>query len=262
MVVLLGPAIIQSKVAFATVFLRPSMGIVMDEHENSLPNHLFISLRHEFKATRVIGNRLSPTTIKVKVDISTLDQDTDDYGLRMEVALAKFTYFFEKVLNNSILIHVDNEWALDSFMDGANPSTSNMVVLCPEEATDACLAELLICKMKAISQGAFEFLAIDIESSDARGMSFTFVGSFPGESFLSAEEWLTERNYFIKPWWHRPDASTLDVIPDEDDDLLDLPSWAYNLNFIADAMIAPEETENKVVRAEFRPRVIDGGKVD
>lgn len=235
----------------------------MDDIEDTLPNHLFISLRYEFKATRVIGQRLSPTTIKVKTDISTHDIDTDDYGLKMEVALAKMSHWVEKVLNGCILLHSENDWALDAFMDGDAPTTSNMVVLCPEEPTDALLAEILICKFKAISQGAFDFHAIDIESSDARGMSFMFVGGSPGESFPEAADWLGERNWFSKPWWHRSDASTLDVVPEEDADLNEPPLWAYSFSFIHEQMVEPGQTaDNVIVRPEFRPRVIEGGKVD
>lgn len=233
----------------------------MDEDNLSLPNNLFISQRYEFQATRVIGQRLSSATIKIKVDFSTLDEDTDEYASRMEIALAKMAYWVEKVLNNSILIDAENEWAIDCFIDGSVPSTTNMVVLAPEAPSDACLAELLVCKLRAISDGAFHFHALDIESSDGRGMGFTFVGSFPGESFPEPGDWLTDHNYFTKQWWNRGDASTIDVIPDEDDDLNDPPLWAYSLGFIADAVATPPVT-SVVVRPEFRPKVIEGGKVD
>jgi hypothetical protein len=233
----------------------------MDDIE-TLPNHLFISLRHEFKATRVIGHRLSPTTVKIKTDISTLGDESDDYAERMEVALAKMSYFVDKVLNECILLHVENSWGMPCFLDDESPSTTNMVMLCPEEPTDAVLCELILCKFKALTQGAFEFMSIEIESTDARGMSFLFVGGTPGDSFPSNEEWLTDRNYFSKPWWHRADASTLDVVPDDDVDLNEPPMWAYSLGFIAEQMATPQERNNVVVRAEFRPKVIEGGKAD
>lgn len=239
----------------------------MDDHdEDTMPNHLFISLRYEFKATRIIDQRLSPTTIKIKTDISTQpdteEASEEDFGARMEIALAKMNHWVEKVLNNSVLIHSDNDWALDRFSEGDSPSCDNAVVLCPEEPTDACLAELLICKFKALTTGAFSFHAIDIESSDGRGMGFTFVGQRPGDSFPPSEEWLTDKNFFSKPWWHRDDASSIDVVPEEGDDLNKPPKWAYSLGFIADAMAAPDAPSNVIIRPEFRPRVIDGGKVD
>lgn len=233
----------------------------MDDHDDILPNHLFISLRYEFEATRVIDQRLSPTKIKIKTDISTLDQDTDDYAVRMEVALAKLNYWMEKIANKSVIFHADNQWALDCFMDQGGPMTDNPVMLSPEEPTDAVLAELILCKLTALADGAFMFHAIDIESSDGRGMGFTFVGGAPGDSFPEGKEWLTERNYFSKPWWKRADASSLDVVPDEDDDLNEPPAWAYSLGFFADQMAAEVDVrENVVVRPEFRPRVIEGGK--
>ena len=234
----------------------------MDEFD-TLPNHLFISLRHEFQATRVIGQRLSPTKIKIKVDVQTLEDDTDDYAVRMEVALAKISYWVEKVLDGSILIAADNEWASCAFLGDQTPLTTNNVMLCPEEPTDALLCELILCKFKALTQGSFEFMAIDIHSTDARGMSFTFVGGTPGESFPQGAEWLTDTNYFSKPWWHRADASTLDIVPEEGANLNEPPQWAYSLSFIAESMVEPESIPaNVVVRPEFRPQVIEGGKVD
>jgi len=234
----------------------------MDDFEETLPNHLFVSLRFEFKATRVIGTQLSPTTIKFKTDLSTLGHDSEEYSIKMETALTKLGHWVDNVLDGSIIICVDNDWALDSFMDAEVPVTSNAVVLCPEEPTDACLAELIFCKFKAISGDAFDFHGIDIEASDARGMGFTFVGGRPGEEFPSPEEWLGERNFFTKQWWNRNDASTLDVIPDEGSDLNNPPKWAYSLGFIAEKLANPSAPSNVVVRAEFRPRVIEGGKVD
>jgi len=237
----------------------------MDDTDEVIPNHVFISLRYEFKAIRVIDQTLSPTTIKIKADVSTLDDDSDDYGFRMEVAINKLRYWVDQVLNDSVILFCGNEWALGSFMSEdtpGSPATSNTVLLCPDEPTDACLAELLLCKLSAISQGVFDFHAIDIESSDGRGIGFTFVGGNPGVSFPEPTEWFMDKpNYFTKPWWARGDASTLDVIPCEDDDLNEPPVWAYSLGFIADNM-ADETRPNNVVRPEFKPKVIDGGKVD
>lgn len=232
----------------------------MDEHDDFPPNHLFISLRYEFEATRVIDQRLSPTKIKIKTDISTLDQDTDDYAVRMEVALAKLNYWMEKIANKSVIFYADNQWALDCFMGQGGPATDNTIMLCPEDPTDAVLAELILCKLIALADGAFQFHAIDIESSDGRGMGFTFVGR-PGESFPEATDWLTDHNYFSKAWWNRGDASSLDVVPEDGDDLNEPPAWAYSLGFFADQMAAEVDVrENVVVRPEFRPRVIEGGK--
>jgi hypothetical protein len=235
----------------------------MDEDENTMPSHLFIGSRHEFQATRVVDNRLSPTTIKVKVDFSTLDQDSEDYTDKMDVALEKMSYFTEKVLKNCIIISAENEWAVNSFLGDGAPQTSNMVMLCPEDPTDALLGEILLCKFKALCAGAFQFHAVDIESTDGRGLHFTLVTGNPGDSFDDDVDWLTERNYFSRPWWHRDDASTLDMIPDAEDDIDVRPSWAYSLGFIADRIAASngDTGEHKIVRPEFRPK-IKGGKED
>jgi hypothetical protein len=234
----------------------------MDDSTDSLPNHLFISIRHEFKATRIIGQRLSPTTIRIKTDVSPLEDDSEEYGFRMEVALAKMSFFVDKILDECVMFHKDNQWAKACFVGEDDLLSINTTMICPEEPTDAMLCEIILCKFKALCQDAFEFMSIEVESTDARGMSFLFVGGTPGDTFTPTEEWLTPHNYFSKPWWHRNDASTLDIVPHEDADLNEPPAWAYSLGFIAEQLSGPVTRDNVVVRGEFRPKVIDGGKTD
>ena len=233
--------------------------------EQALPNHLFISIKNEFRITRVVGSTVSPALVKTKVDISTVDQEADDYTERMDVALAKINYFLTEVVDGSIWISSANDWAVNSFVQGLGPRTSNSVAICPDEPTDALLCEIIMCKMKAISKGAFTIHSIEIDSSDSNGLGFIFVGGSPGEVFPDMKDWVGEFSYFTNPWWHRGDASVMDVIPEEGSDLNAPPSWAYSLGFIAEQMGGETDEKpqsEKVVRPEFRPKVIEGGKQD
>lgn len=232
----------------------------MDDFED-LPNHLFVSLRYAFSATRVVDKRLTPTNIKFKLDFSPREEESDEAAARIESSLAKIEYFVENVLDGALLIDWTNGWAMDSFIDGETKLTSNPIVLFPEMPTDALMCELILRKFRAISDNAFVFHSIEIESSDGRGMGFTFVGGTPGEDFPEINDWVGERSYFSKPWWDRGDASTMDVIPDPESDLNTPPKWAFSLGFIDEESAAPLP-DNVVVRAEFRPKVIEGGKKD
>lgn len=234
-----------------------------DEH--IIPNHLFINIKHEFKITRVIDSILSPSTIMIRIDLSTIDRDDESLSERMDLALAKMNYFLNEILAGSVWISITNEWARNAFIANGSPLTTNLVALCPEDPTDAIICELILCKMKSIANGAFSMQSIEIESSDSDGLGFTFVGSNPGEDFPAMEDWIGERSYFTKPWWERDDASLMDATPNEDSDLNSPPSWAYSLGFLAEHLANPESRETqitKIVRPEFRPRVIEGGKQD
>lgn len=231
----------------------------MDDFDD-IPNHLFISLRYNFSATRVVDTRFSPTNIKFKLDLSPKEDDSEEYAVQVEMCLTKFEHFVKNVLEGSLLIGSDNEWALESFMCGEVPHTTNPIVLFPEMPTDAVLCELLIRKFNAITNNLLTVHSFEIESSDGRGMGFTFVGAFPGEDFPGMNDWVGERTYFSKPWWDRDDASTLDVIPEEDADLNSPPKWAYDLGFIKP--MHNVYSEHNVVRREFRPTIIEGGKKD
>lgn len=233
--------------------------------DQGMPNHLFISIKNKFKITRVVGSTVSPASVKSKIDISLVDQEADDYTERMDVALAKVNYFMKEVVEGSIWISSDNEWAINAFIHGQGPRTANAVGVCPDEPTDALLCEILLCKLKAISRGAFTIHSIEIEASDGNGLGFIFVGGSPGESFPEMKDWVGEFSYFTNPWWHRGDASIMDIVPEEGSDLNDPPAWAYSLGFIAEQMSVPDTEEaetTKVVRPEFRPKVIEGGKKD
>jgi hypothetical protein len=222
----------------------------------TLPNHLFISLKKQFQATRVVDRQITPVTIDIKVDLSVDGQDDDDYGERQAIALDKITYFVENILNESVMISGENQWAMESFIDGQDVVTNNSLVVCPEDPEDAMLGELILSKFKALSQNAFQFHSIEIQASDGRGMSFTFIGSTPGEEFPV----LDSENWFSKPWWNRDDASAMDLTPPTGWDRNKPPRWAFSLAFLAERTQVEKEDHEVVVRPEFRPRIIQGGK--
>lgn len=228
---------------------------------DGIPNQIFISLKYKFKAIRVFGMKVVPVEFRVKVD-AMLNEDDDDQATDTNVAIEKIRYWMDRVVNSSVLLSAENEWGAHAFLgiDTGLPVENN-IFLCPEEPTDTTIAELLLSKMKALSGKVFDFGAIEIESSDARGMDVTFMG-VPGEDFPIMADWVGELTYFTKPWWHRDDASTMDVTPTDEDDLADIPEFAYSLGFIAEKLADPVDTESRVVRAEFRPKIIQGGKTD
>jgi hypothetical protein len=232
----------------------------MDDIDD-IPNQIFISLKYKFKAVRVFGMRLNPVQFDIKVDAMLAEDETDNAS-DTNVAIEKIRYWMDKVVNHSILFSSANEWAYEALLGTETGlPVDNNVILCPEEPTDSTIAELLLCKMKALSGNAFDFGAIEIQSSDSRGLDVTFMGK-PGTDFPAIEDWVGERTFFSKPWWHRDDASSLDVTPADDDDLSVPPDFAFSLGFIADKFGDSEEAEKRVVRAEFRPTLIQGGKKD
>ncbi|CAM6053370.1 unnamed protein product [Sphagnum tenellum] len=204
---------------------------------------------------RLVENIFLPSQIHIKAAVMPLAETTEnDYT----IAFAKVRYWLENIMSRSIAFNRNNQAAVKILFDadGYNKS-GNLIMLTPDEPTDENMAILLQAKMIALASGKLGFGSVEIKSNNLTGLRFTFIGSSE-EMLPSMQEWIGDHTYFDQPWWSRDDASTLDVIPAEDADLSEKPSWAYNLDFI-EKMIQPKQ-DNVVLRPEFKPTVIDGGK--
>ena len=222
---------------------------------------LFTTKHKEFNAIRVSGQRLIPTKIKISADIIIDDIDTDLYESQMAIGLSKCDFWIDHVVNNCIMFDISNVWALNSFMDDNGlPDVSNKIMLVPGEPNDAVLASLIQAKFNALSDGAFDVGSVEISSTDG-SLTFMFAGDGKG-SLPTIEEWIGDHSYFSEPWWNRRDASTMDVAPDEDADLSNPPSFAFSLEFITEALWSSNLPSALIVRPEFRPHVIKGGRKD
>lgn len=227
-------------------------------------DELFVSFNLEFKAIRVIGSRMIPTTWKLRTEVLYDDEHEDDdaYLFNTKIALAKIKFWFDNFIDGSVLMDRGNDWAQRAFLsEEGQQSVENHIVLFPDEPTDQLLAEVFQSKMNALGGNFLTFGLVELNSDDLSGLTFIFTGV--GEFNLpEIEEWVGERSYFTKPWWSRDDASTIDVIPDDKADLFQIPSFAQSLDFIADAMRPAKSMSAQIIRPEFRPSVIQGGRKD
>lgn len=220
-----------------------------------LDKDLYVNYALEVKFIRVIDNMLLPSWLEVRAEVDVDPEASDDLIHR---AFTKIRYWFENIVSKCLVFSSDNEAAMNMFINdhGINRS-GNMIMLTPGEPTDEHLAAIFQSKLNALAADTMLFGLIEIVSDNTVGLSFTFVGD--GEACLpTVAEWIGDRYYFDKPWWSRDDASTLDSSPAADADLSKPPPWAYSLDFLHEN--ATQETV--IIRPEFRPTVIDGGKKD
>lgn len=228
----------------------------MDDDE---VNELYLNYKIEFKATRIMDNVLYPTFYTLSSDVwfnmDHLDVTERDYQLNL--TLIKIDFFFKNIVDNSVMYGALNNWADEFFLKNNEIQAGNVLIKCPLEPSDDHLAMLLQCKMNALSKNNLMFGGVTITSNNSRNLSFTFVGD--GDLNLpDMDEWIGERTYFDKPWWNRDDSSTIDIIPTEDDDLAQLPSFAFDLDFLGESL-KPENVErftNNVIKPKFRPYVV------
>lgn len=204
---------------------------------------------------RVIGDAFYPSNIKLTMEILENPEAEDE---DVDFGLTKMRFWIDNVFGKSIVFSSNNTLVIAMLVgETGHNRTSNLFTLTPEEPSDPLLASLFQSKMNAFANGAFEIGMVEISSDNMDGMTFKYCGD--GSELPTMEEWMGTRTFFEKPWWERDDASSLDVVPSDDTDITITPAWAYNLDFLSGR--SPEQG-GTIVRPQFRPKIIDGGKTD
>lgn len=223
------------------------------------PCEFFITLTFDVKIIRLIQNVLVPSELSVT---ASLDRNDDVDDAAVELGLAKCRYWFEHIVSKTISFGRDNTVAFDMLLeDGGSPRVGNVFMMTPDEPRDELLGALFQAKMNALANGAFEVEAIDINSDNLNGLSFTLAGDHAAYLPKTMDEWLGGPSYFDAPWWHRDDASTLDVYLMDEAKKDTPPAWAFSLDFLDKTKAKKPMEEATIVRA-FQPKVIEGGKDD
>lgn len=220
----------------------------------------FMTFSMEVKLIRMIGNTLVPSHLHVVASIDR-NEGVGDYDL--EVGIAKCRYWLEHIVSKTIAFHKENDVAIDAFTDSETRMTrvANMFMITPDEPRDEMLGTLFQAKMNALSSGAFTVVTINVESDNLNGLSFTLAGDHGVFLPQTMEEWLGAPSYFDVPWWMRDDRSTLDVYLLDENDRHQPPAWAASLDFL-DKRTKKVEENVQIIRPEFKPTVIKGGKDD
>lgn len=228
----------------------------MDEIEDDFPE-IYNYFEYEIKIIRVMENLLIPSILKFRMEFIPMETAEEH---EIDRAFSKMRYYIDNVIHSSIVFSHDNSHAIEMFIDdnGGNTRVGNVLVLTPEEPDDQHLAAIFQAKLQALAGTSMAFGPVEVRSDNQIGLSFSFVGD-SSAVLPNMANWVGPRSYFDKPWWDRDDGSTLDVLPPEDADLNEKPAWAFSFDFL-DKPKAASGAGGKIIRPEFRPTIIDGGK--
>jgi hypothetical protein len=229
----------------------------MDEDEDDLVPDIYTHFEFKIKVVRLIEDLIFPTTLKFNMELIPMDELEPG---EIDMAFTKIHYWLENVINQSVIFSVDNQVAISMFVDdaGGNTRVGNVLVVTPGEPNDQHLAAIFQAKLQAIAGDCIAFGPVEVRSDNQLGLKFTFVGD-SSAVLPKMADWVGERSYFDLPWWDRGDGSTLDITPADDADLTIRPNWAFTFDFLEKPK-QETKTNGVIVRPEFKPKIIDGGK--
>lgn len=214
-----------------------------------------VFLRYKFTVNfvRVITSYMSPAKATFVCDI-VLDDEVSQFDLNVRNAFDRIKGWIS-MKENVLIYSKDNPLGkmLESYKDEDGDTIHNERMILPYEPVDDMIALAFLRKLNAIGSGFVAVGSITMTSSDSEGMEVMAFGE-NGDYFPVMETWMGERTYFSRPWWDRNDASSIDTVPPEGADLNSAPDYAISLT---DTIAIPEQ-ETKIIRPEFKPRVIKG----
>jgi len=227
----------------------------MDEEE--MVDTTFTWLNFKFKTIRIVENVFTAHTTSLKVEVL---MDTTTSERDINIVIEKIHFWFDHIVSNSILFNRDNEFALQVLFDEDGASkTDNFAMVFPEEPTDDVLARAMHSKLNAFGGDKVGFGMIELQSDTRELLTCSYTGY--GEYELPPiEEWVGDRSYHSKPWWARDDGDTLDVIPDPDADLTQVPCLGIDMSFIEQRYRRSGDDTAIIIKPAFKPEVISGGK--
>jgi len=171
-------------------------------------------LRHRFRLHRLISDRLLASDCEIECQITVLP-GFDSQEIHTRFAAMKL--WLEDFVDNSIAYNPDSEIDINWIS-----SLYNTAIMTPGEPMDHILAALIHAKLNAIGVGVVEISRTHFLCDTSHGFSNAISGS-TAEWLPVMSEWIGERHFHKLPWWHRGDATTIDLQPREGDDLDNIP---------------------------------------
>lgn len=134
---------------------------------------------------------------------------------------------------------------------------SNNIIMCPDDPHDHLLLILLHSKLTAIGGDAVIINRSSMTADTGEGFSNSVEG-YPDEWLPDIETWMGPRSFWKDPWWAREDSSTMDIKPDDDDDLESKPDLGVDLIKLVSMEVGTPTHENvaEIIKPGFKPRII------
>ena len=166
-------------------------------------------------------------------------------------AIERMRFWLDNVFEGCIVLPVTEGFDIEWLSGIENP-----VMFAPGDPNDFTMQALLHAKLTAIGDGDVSVASSHMRTNHSRGFGIAFDGD-PDDLLPSQRDWMGERTYFEKPWWHRSDASMMDVMAGPEDDILQRPDIIIDWLELMNQEHAIDETKSaEIIRPSFRPRLV------
>lgn len=222
-----------------------------------LPSNFETMLHLNFKIIRLIDNRLEASFCDLDLDISINNKDDKN---NTATRLKAIKMWIESFVDGCICY--DAQTDIDTAMLA---EISNHIMMCHSEPHDHVILPLLHTKMSTIGGDDILILRSTLSSDTGEGFSCRVSGPI-GECLPTMQEWIGDKTYHSSPWWFREDSSMIDLQPDEDDDLTNVPILGENMillinqeSNLINRTTPPSEDDKpaEIIKPIFKPRIIE-----
>lgn len=206
----------------------------------NLPN-IETEILKQIRIIRLLDGELLGSDIDLHVN---LEFDGSDKKPMIKSKLKAMMIWINEYLNGSIFYSVQTEHDTALFEE-----VKNHVVMCPDEPHDYLIAMLVHSKLQAFGGNVVSIKSTAVQSDSSDGFCQKVTGDV-SVLLPDMKIWIGQRHFHAAPWWRRHDSSTVDMKPDENDDLKNIPE-------LGDQLLDCIESNNaEIIKPTFKPRII------
>lgn len=204
-----------------------------------------------FQILRLLENRLCSSECHLEIELDLNHETPPDIAKNK---LKAIRFWLSEFVHGCIAYDVHTE--IDTTL---LEEVANNIMLCPDEPQDYLLLMLLHSKLCAIGGEEVGIRSTSLITDTGEGFSNTVEGSI-GDWLPDIDQWIGEKRFWNLPWWSREDSSTVDLIPEDGDDLDIKPHIGENLlELVSDDPKVEEKSQPaEIIKPTFKPRIIDG----
>ena len=228
----------------------------------------FMTLEYSFSGIRVIEIDLIPVQWTLTIDLAPSQKkrkNLEEIARKAELTYQRIYFWLETVLTQAVCVNTTNAIGM-----AIAATSSNVMVMCPDEPYDEVLVELLHSKLTALADGNMLIGSIHLKGSDVTA-SCSYEcpdGLYALPDAVQDYVGIDVTSMHSIPWWARNDGFSFEFLKSEENK--DIPDDVYfgafsdpmqdfdkTMEEIAElAPIIPKEPATIIQAEKWKPRKV------